>query len=111
MTFGPSGNPIPPISHSKCLIVSVSPICASVQRCTHARDLGASETVPQNGEINDGFGAYKSVCCGSEIIITKGAIFPNCPNHPRYTTIWKLHSDENTIRLTGKKKSELKPVA
>ena len=65
----------------------------------------------QNGEINDRLGVYKSVCCGLEIIITKGASFPNCPDHPRYTTIWKLYSDENTAPRTGKKKSELKPAA
>ena len=73
--------------------------------------LGVSLTVPQKGEINDRLGVYKSVCCDLEIIITKGASFPNCPDHPRDTTIWKLYSDENTAPRTGKKKSELKPAA
>ena len=73
--------------------------------------LGVSLTVRQNGEINDKLGVYKSVCCGFEIIITKGASFPNCLDHPRDTTIWNLYSDENTAPRTGKKKSELKPAA
>jgi len=67
--------------------------------------------VPQNGELNEKFGVYKSVCCGAEIVITAGATFPNCPNHPRLTTSWKLLSDENMTRLTDKKKSESKPAA
>jgi hypothetical protein len=68
-------------------------------------------TVPQNGKVNENFGVYKSVCCGAEIVITKGAIFPNCPNHPRLTTIWKLLSDEDMTQLTDKRKSQSKPAA
>jgi len=67
--------------------------------------------VPQNGAVNETFGVYKSVCCGAEIVITKGAIFPRCPNHPQYTTIWKLLPEEDMIQLTDKKKSKSKPAA
>ncbi len=65
----------------------------------------------QNGNVNETFGVYKSVCCGSEIVITKGAIFPKCPDHPRLTTIWKQLSNEDMIRLTDKEKSESNPAA
>src|SRR2546427_678640 len=39
----------------------------------------------QNGEINKRFGVYKNLCCGVEIVLTEGATFPDCPNHPKLT--------------------------
>jgi len=66
--------------------------------------------VPHNGQVNENFGVYKSVCCGAEIVITKGAIFPRCPNHP-VDTIWKLLPEEDMTQLTGKKKSKSKAAA
>jgi len=60
--------------------------------------------------VNKKFGVYTSFCCGVEIVITKGAIFPKCPDHPRYTS-WKPLSEEDMTRLTDKKKSESKPAA
>jgi len=66
--------------------------------------------VPHNGQVNENFGVYKSVCCGAEIVITKGAIFPRCPNHP-VDTIWKLLPEEARTEITGKKKSKSKPAA
>ena len=39
MPISPSGNSIPPISHRKCVLVGRRPVCASVRRCTEARDL------------------------------------------------------------------------
>jgi hypothetical protein len=50
---------------------------------------GQEGTMPQNGEVNNAFGVYKTLCCGIEIVITQGATFPDCPNHPRLTTEWK----------------------
>ena len=44
----------------------------------------------QNGEVNRKFGVYGSVCCESEIVIAEGVNFPDCPNHVRLTTEWKL---------------------
>ena len=44
--------------------------------------------MPQNGEANDKFGVYVSACCGAEIVITAGALFPHCPNHPMLATMW-----------------------
>ena len=66
--------------------------------------------MPQNGELNDKFGVYKSLCCGAEVVITAGATFPRCPDHPVYT-LWKLLPEEDMIQLTDKKKSKSKPAA
>ena len=66
--------------------------------------------MPQNGAVNEKFGVYKSLCCGAEIVITAGATFPRCPDHP-VDTIWKLLSEEDMIQLTDKKKSKSKPAA
>ena len=57
--------------------------------------------MPQNGEINRDFGVYKTVCCGAEIVINVGSTFPDCPNHPRLTTIWKPVADEKITDVTG----------
>ena len=46
--------------------------------------------MPSNGEINSEFGVYKTLCCDVEIVITQDAPFPDCPNHPKLSTIWKL---------------------
>ena len=62
-------------------------------------------------EVNETFGVYKSVCCGFEIVITKGAIFPYCPDHPRSTTIWNLLPHEDMTDVTGKKKTKPKRAA
>ena len=66
--------------------------------------------MPHNGQVNDKFGVYKSFCCGFEIVITKGAIFPKCPDH-RVDTFWKLLPEEDMTQITGKKKSKSKPAA
>jgi len=67
--------------------------------------------MPNNGEINQHFGVYKTVCCGREIIIREGATFPDCPNHPKLSTIWK-QVDFETIPVTEiKKKSESNSAA
>ena len=60
---------------------------ASVQK----QFLGGAEekSMPQNGDISKEFGVFKTVCCGAEIVISKGASFPDCPVHPRLMTEWK----------------------
>ena len=45
--------------------------------------------MPQNGEGNPKFGAYKSLCCGAEIVINPGAPFPDCPRHLKLPTVWQ----------------------
>jgi len=62
--------------------------------------------MPGNGEINTKFGVYKTVCCGAEIIIRDGATFPDCPNHPKLTTVWKQIELEIVDLITIKKKSQ-----
>jgi len=49
--------------------------------------------MPHNGEPNTKFGVYRSICCGTEIVISEGAKFPDCPRHVRLTTKWKLVSE------------------
>ena len=67
--------------------------------------------MPRTGEINTKFGVYKTVCCGAEIIIRDGATFPDCPNHPKLTTVWKQIEVEIVDVITLKKKSESDPAA
>jgi hypothetical protein len=55
--------------------------------------------VPQNSEVNQEFGVYKSQCCGAEIVIGHGATFPDCPNHRKLATRWNPVEEDKTIRL------------
>jgi hypothetical protein len=66
-------------------------------------DFGGITSVPQNGETNQKFGIYKTVCCGAEIVINVGATFPDCPNHRKLTTIWKAVVDEKIFTHTLQK--------
>ena len=58
--------------------------------------------MPLNGEANRKLGLYKSVCCGTEIVIRAGSTFPDCPNHPNLITIWEPIVDEEISQLTAK---------
>jgi hypothetical protein len=66
--------------------------------------------MPGNGEINEAFGVYKSVCCSQEIVIAAGSRFPDCPKHPKLPTEWKPAVDDEPIphasQLFGSKKSD-----
>ena len=68
----------------------------------YARD-GERRAVPQNGETSQKCGVYKGDCCWAEIVINVGSIFPDCPNHPKFTTMWKPVVDGKISRVTGKK--------
>ena len=59
--------------------------------------------MPHNGQVNEKFGVYKSFCCGAEIVINAGSEFPDCPNHPKLTTVWKPVADEKFLRLAEDK--------
>ena len=59
--------------------------------------------MPQAGQVNTQFGVYKCLCCGAEIVLNAGSTFPDCPNHPKLTTIWRPVLDEKITRLIGKK--------
>jgi hypothetical protein len=56
----------------------------------------------QNGDFNSKFGVYRSLCCGLEIVIGEGVMFPDCPRHIKLTTEWKLvvEPQERMINLT-----------
>ena len=45
--------------------------------------------VPKSGEQNNQFAIYKSTCCGAEIVLVKGALFPLCHKH-KLPAGWKL---------------------
>ena len=60
--------------------------------------------MPQNGEINQKFGVYKSLCCGAEIVIDSGVVFPECPNHRKRTTRWKP-VQEDTVQGAATEKA------
>ena len=63
----------------------------------------------RNGEKNEKFGVYRSVCCGREIVIREGACFPCCPNHHNLSTLWKaieVGADVIILEETAKAKRE-----
>ena len=61
--------------------------------------------MPQNGEINNKFAVYRSMCCGSEIIIREKATFPDCPNHPKLMTIWNEIANDKDVIVPDKSKA------
>ncbi len=63
--------------------------------------------MPVNGEVNQKFGIYKTICCAYEIVINAGVRFPGCPKHPNLTTIWKPVVEEKTTQTATR--SELAP--
>jgi hypothetical protein len=65
--------------------------------------------MPQNGENNTKFGVYRSLCSGAEIVMSAGSTFPDCPTHPKLTTIWKPVVDEKITQFTAEK-SEHNPA-
>jgi hypothetical protein len=65
--------------------------------------------MPQNGDVSKRFGVYKSLCCDREILVREGAIFPDCPNHPKLTTVWKMVKTD-VIELRPLKRSKSKPA-
>src|SRR6266516_4202725 len=50
------------------------------QGCIIATDMREVRSVRQTGQVNDRFGVYSNACCGYEVVIREGAIFPYCPN-------------------------------
>ena len=67
--------------------------------------------MPRNGEINKTFGVYRSLCCGREIVIREGAMFPDCPSHPKLSTAWMPIEFEIAEVVVIKKKSKSEPAA
>jgi hypothetical protein len=46
--------------------------------------------MPKTGDKNAKPGVYKNVCCGTEIVIPVGLIFPDCARHFDVPTEWSL---------------------
>ena len=72
------------------------------------------QSMAQNGEVNRKFGVYRSVCCESEIVIAEGVNFPDCPNHVRLTTEWKLviETPDRIVHISDRSaKKKLSPPA
>ena len=55
-----------------------------------------------SGTKNPQFGIYEAECCGYEIVLINGAVFPDCPAH-KQPTEWKLVS---TIEPSNRQKSD-----
>ena len=66
--------------------------------------------MPQNGEINQQFGVYKSLCCDYEIVVPEQVAFPDCPNHVRLTTQWKHVVDEKIRHVRDPVQSKMPTV-
>jgi hypothetical protein len=65
--------------------------------------------MPQNGDVNNRFAVYRSLCCGREILVREGMNFPDCPNHPKLTTVWKIVKTE-VIEFRPVKRTKSKPA-
>jgi hypothetical protein len=63
--------------------------------------------MPVNRETNLKFGFYKNVCCGKEVFVPEDHEFPDCPNHPHATTIWKpIVSNDPLVQLGNTPKKQ-----
>ncbi|HYR83160.1 MAG TPA: hypothetical protein VE422_03680 [Terriglobia bacterium] len=60
--------------------------------------------VPKSGDQNNQFGIYKSTCCGAEIVLVQGAVFPLCHKH-KLPAGWKIVTaiDPGDLRQKDKK--------
>jgi hypothetical protein len=68
--------------------------------------------VPQTGQRNTLFGVFKNTCCGAEIVITTGTVFPACPEHPQASTSWKpIEVGPDNVTELSTKKSKADPAA
>jgi hypothetical protein len=68
--------------------------------------------VAKTGEKNTLFGVFKSACCGAEIVITSGSVFPECPKHPYVSASWEaLEIGPDNLIFLPKKKVKGEPAA
>jgi hypothetical protein len=76
-----------------------------LRRCSECEDISVLFTrqfgkraryLGNNGEVVPIDGYYKNVCCGLELYISAGKIFPDCRRHPNLPTGWKLISEDFT---------------
>ena len=66
--------------------------------------------MPKNGERNTRLGVYINLCCGLEMVINNGVVFPDCPNHKKLTTVWKP-ADKGKIHKLARKQTKPGSVA
>jgi len=65
----------------------------------------------RNGEVNETFGIFRSLCCGIEITLREKELFPDCPRHRNLPTVWKGVNDGSipkAIELRAKKNGDSK---
>lgn len=76
-----------------------------LRHCTECQDMCALFTrqlnrrAPlwaNNGETVPIDGYYKNLCCGLELYIAAGKVFPDCRRHSNLPTVWKLLSEDLT---------------
>ena len=48
-----------------------------------------------NGDLNTADGWYKNICCGMELFVPAGKLFPDCRRHKNLPTSWKRNDDRN----------------
>ena len=53
------------------------------------------------GTRNLMYGIWRSRCCGVEIVLYRGAVFPMCNKHPDEVTEWELVSKVFTWKLSN----------
>jgi hypothetical protein len=63
--------------------------------------------MPHNGELNSKGGIYKNLCCGFEVYVPAGKVFPDCRRHTNLPTVWKKTNDDPIPRAAdlNKKRS------
>jgi len=61
--------------------------------------------MPADGEVNPQFAVYRSSCCGLEIVLPTGALFPDCPNHPHLPLQWVWVEAVNQVKKTAARKT------
>lgn len=42
------------------------------------------------GSLNQEHAIYKNHCCGDELVLYRGIVFPNCKKHKDIETRWQL---------------------
>jgi hypothetical protein len=52
----------------------------------------------KNGDTSPENGLYANLCCGWEVYIPKGRVFPDCRRHKNLSTVWKQIVDESRKR-------------
>jgi hypothetical protein len=67
--------------------------------------------MPHNGETSSLFGVYRSLCCDAEIVISVGAVFPDCPNHTNLPTEWKRILDADPATHEANPNGRIKRLA